>query len=403
MPKFKYTAKTQPGKTIQGDIEAESEQDAISKLALMGHFPVSLKVEDTGFSSDGNLLKPRKISKKDTFLFTRQLSTLVDSGVNIVNSLNIILNQVSNRQLKAVISGLVGKVKDGSSLSEAFKAYPHIFSGFYAAMIHLGEVGGKIGETLNRLADFLEKDEEFKDSIKASLTYPFFIFIVSVLTVVVLLTFVIPRLVTMFEDMGQMLPLPTKILIDISAALRLYWWFIIAFIFLFIFALNRLSQKANGKIALDKFKLKLFIFGSIILKSEISRLARTLSLLLSSGMTIIYSLDVSIAVIENQVLRIELVKFKEQIASGLSFSKCLKGSKLFPVFVTDIVTVGEETGTLEKSLLRIANDYEKEVDRTLKALTRLLEPVIILTMGLIVSFIVLAMLLPIFQINLIVR
>lgn len=403
MPRYNYLAKAQPNKNIQGDIDAESEQDAIVKLTAMGCFPVWLKAAD-GFSVDEKgVLRLGKIPKKDVFLFTRQLSTLVDSGVNILNALNIILNQLSNKYLKAVLTNVISKVKDGLPLSEALKNYPQVFPGIYTAMVHLGEAGGNIGLSLTRLADFLEKDEEFKNSLRASLTYPLFIFIVSAATVVILLTFVIPRLVLMFEDMGQMLPLPTKILISISAFLRLYWWLIIAAFFLIMFTLSRMRQRPQGKVILDKIKLKLFIFGDIILKSELGRLSRTLSLLLSSGMTIIYSLDISTAVVENALVRAELGKFKSEIAEGASLSRCLSNSKLFPAFVRDIVMVGEETGTLDKSLLRIADDYEREVDRTLKALTRLLEPVIILAMGLIVSFIVIAMLLPIFQINLIVR
>ncbi|MEK6715845.1 MAG: type II secretion system F family protein [Candidatus Omnitrophota bacterium] len=403
MPRYNYVAKAQPNKAVQGDIEAESQQDAIAKLTSLGYFPISLSSEDVVTFAEESIFNFWKVSKKDIFLFTRQLSTLVESGVNILNSLNIILNQLSNKYLKGVLSGVVAKVKDGVSLSEALGGYPDIFSGLYTAMVHLGEVGGNIGETLSRLSDFLEKDEEFKNSLRASLTYPFFIFVVSTLTVIVLLTFVIPRLVVMFEDMGQMLPIPTRLLIDISGFLRSYWWVILAAASLCVFTLNRMRQRPQGKIILDRIKLKLFIFADIILKSELGRLARTLSLLLSSGMTIIHSLDISITVVENQIIKLELKKFKDQIAGGSSFSHCLAESKLFPVFVRDIVAVGEETGNLEKSLLRIANDYEREVDRKLKTLTRLVEPVIILVMGLIVSFIVLAMLLPIFQINLIVR
>jgi type II secretory pathway component PulF len=256
---------------------------------------------------------------------------------------------------------------------------------------------------LKRLWGFLVVVVDFGNSLIGALIYPIFIVGVGVATVFALLTFVIPRLVVMFEDMGQMLPIPTRLLIDISGFLRSYWWVILAAASLCVFTLNRMRQRPQGKIILDRIKLKLFIFADIILKSELGRLARTLSLLLSSGMTIIHSLDISITVVENQLIKLELKKFKDQIAGGSSFSHCLAESKLFPVFVRDIVAVGEETGNLEKSLLRIANDYEREVDRKLKTLTRLVEPVIILVMGLIVSFIVLAMLLPIFQINLIVR
>jgi type II secretory pathway component PulF len=270
-------------------------------------------------------------------------------------------------------------------------------------MVHTGEVSGSIEQTLKRLSDFLENEEEFKNSIRAALTYPFFIFILSALTVIILLGFVIPRLVSMFEDMGQILPLPTKVLINISGFLQGYWWLILAMIFLLMFLLQRLYHSPQGKISLDEFKLKLPVLGKIVLKTEIGRLMRTLSLLLSSGITIVSALDIAASLLENQILKIEVQKFKDRITGGSSFSKCLSESKLYPAFVTNIVTIGEESGALEKSLLRIASDYEIDVDRSLKTLTRLLEPIIILVMGLIVGFIVLSMLLPIFQINLIVR
>jgi len=402
MPRYTYIAKSQPNKTIQGDIEAESEQDAINKLTKMGYFPISVGAESLSFDKR-SALSFGKISNREIVLFTRQASSLIESGVNILNSFNIILRQTTNKYLKAILNDIISKIKDGKSLSESLAQHPDLFPNLYTSMVHSGEVGGTLEQTLKRLADFLEKEEEFKNSVRAALTYPTFVFAVSVLTVIILLGFVIPRLVTMFEDMGQILPLPTRILIGISGFLRSYWWFILAIIAILVFLLNRFYRNPQGRILWDGFQLKLVIIGEITLKTEISRLSRTLSLLLSSGIPIIYSLDISTSILGNQILKLEVQKIKDQISGGLSFSQALKDSKLFPIFVTNIVIVGEESGILEKSLLRIADDYEKETDRTLKTLTRLLEPLIILVMGLIVGFIVVSMLLPIFQINLIAR
>jgi type IV pilus assembly protein PilC len=402
MPRYIYTAKSQPNQNIQGDIEAESEQDAINKLTKMGYFPVSVQTQGASLNKQ-NIWYFRKIAKREIVIFTRQLSSLTESGVNIIKSLNILSNQSNNKSLKIILNGLISKIQDGQSLSESLSGYPNLFSGLYISMVHSGEVGGNIELTLKRLADFLEKEEEFRSSIRQALVYPFFILAVSALTVIILLGFVIPRLVSMFEDMGQILPLPTQMLINLSAFLRSYWLAILAIILISIFLLRRIYLSPQGKAWLDRLKLRLGIWGIIVLKTEIGRFARTLSLLLSSGIPTLHSLDISALVLENQILKLEVQKFKNQIAGGLSFSKCLQESKLFPAFVTDIARIGEETGTLEKSLMRIADSYEAETDRTLKALTRLLEPVIILVMGLIVGFIVLSMLLPIFQINLIVR
>jgi len=402
MPRYTYTAKSQPYETIQGEIEAESEQDVITKLTQMGYFPLYVKAKSLYLDKE-NIFRFRKISQKDVVLFTRQLSTLIASGVNIINALSIISKQSHNKYLKAILDDVIRRIKDGKSLSESLAAFPYLFSNLYSSMILTGETSGNLSGTLKRLTDFLEKEEEFKNSLRASLVYPLFIFVVGTLTMFVLLVFVIPRLVIMFEDMGQILPLPTRILISISDSLRNYWWVILIIVFSFIFFLRRIYRSPQGKILWDRLKLKLVILGPVILKTEISRLARTLSLLLSSGMPIMPSLEISLSIVENEILKTEVQKFKQKINEGSSLSSAFGDSRLFPEFVTSIISIGEESGSLEKSLLNIAEDNEKEVDRTLKTLTRMLEPIIILVMGLIVGFIVLSMLLPIFQINLIVR
>jgi len=402
MPKFIYTAKPHPSKTIQGFIEAESEQDAVYKLSKIGYFPITLKSEDT-FLEKQDMLHFRKISKKEIVFFTSQASSLIESGINIINTISIIFNQSANKYLKNILSDVISKVKDGKSFSDSLAAFPHVFSNLYSSMVRVGEASGNLKEVLKRLADYLESEEEFKNTLRASLVYPFFIFSVGVLTILVLLVFVIPRLVTMFEDMGQALPLATQIIIGVSGFLRNYWWLIFALSGVLVFSLKRLRSNPQGRLYWDKMKLKLVIFGPIILKAQISRLMRTLSLLLSSGMPITPALEISVSILENEVLKTEVEKFKEEITSGASLSHCFKNSQFFPEFTTNIIAIGEETGNLDKSLIRIADDYEKEIDRSLKTLTRLLEPIIILVMGLVVGFIVLSMLLPIFQINLMVR
>lgn len=399
MPKYIYTAKSKPGELVQSAIEADSEQAAINKLLEMGYFPVSVQPENTYLDKQKRYFK--KVSRRDLVIFTRQLSSLIESGVNILESLNIVTNQTSNKYFKAVLVDVSSKIKDGKSLSESLSLYENIFSNLYTSIIHSGEASGNLEKIIKSLAQFIEKDEEFRASLRASLTYPSFIAIVGVLTVSVLMGFVIPKLVTMFEDLGQALPVPTKILINISGFFTHYWWIIFSVIFLVVFSLQRAVKTAQGKLFVDRFKLKIPLAGEIVLKSEIARLSRTLSLLIASGLAVVSALNVTIAIIGNQILKNELEKFKEQITGGLSFSKCLSGSKLFPSFVTNIVAVGEEGGSLEKSLMRVGYEYERDVDRSLKAITRLIEPVIILIMGIIVGFVVLSMLLPIFQINLI--
>lgn len=401
MPIYAYLAKIDPQNTIQGEIEAESGQEAVNKIGQAGYFPISVTLKDK--NSRALNKTPKRISKHDIVLFIRQLSTLVDSGVPIVSGLSIVIAQIPNPCLKVVLEDVVGRIKDGKSFSDSLATYPEVFPQLYTAMISSGEVSGNLKTALTRLADFLEKEEEFRNSVRSALVYPAFVFCVGVLTVIVLIGFVIPRLVNMFEDMGQVLPLPTKILIEASAVFNKYWIMIIAFAALIIFFLRRQYFSPPGRLAWDKFKLKLAVFGEITLKTEISRLARTLSLLLSGGLSVVPSLDVVSSIVENRVLKLEVKQIKDDIIGGLSLSSSIKKCKLFPNFVTNIVIIGEETGTLGKSLTRVADDYERDVDRSLKSLARMLEPIIILAVGLVVGFIVLAMLLPIFQMNLIVR
>lgn len=404
MPRYKYTAKISPQKLINANIEAESEADAINKLTTLGYFPVSITPEVGGLQAEEHRVGFfGKTNRKEVLLFTMQLASLVDSEVNILNGINIIHSQMANKYLKSVLFDILGKLKDGRPLSDSLSYYPNLFSPLYCAMVRTGEASGSLDNTLKRLADFLEKEDEFRTSFVNSLVYPAFILSVGILTTMVLLIFVVPKLVLMFEDLGQGLPLPTKVLIGTSGFLRNNWFAVFLVTALLVFFIRRFTHTTSGKQVWDTFKLKIMFLGRLILKNQTSRFCRTLALLLSSGIPITPSLELSLSVIDNEVLRADAGHFKELISNGASLSDAFKSSGLFPDFVISIITTGEETGNLDKSLLRIAQDYEKEVDRTINTMMRLVEPVIILVMGLVVGFIVLSMLLPIFEINLIVR
>ncbi len=402
MTRFIYTAKSKPKENVRGYVEAESEQDAINKITRKGYFPVSLKPEETSYSRSGFFLF-EKVSSKDIGLFTRQLSSLIDAGVNIINSLNIIIRQTSNRCLKNSLIDIIDRVKDGKPLSESFLSQAPLFSNLYCAMIRTGEASGNLKVILNRLSGFLEKEEELKNSIIAALTYPFFVLIIGISTVLVLLVFVVPGLIAMFKDMGQVLPLPTRILIGVSEFFRDYGWLLGVLIILIIFLLSKVYRNPRGRLFLDKFKLKFGLLGQIVLKNQISRLMRSFSLLISSGQPVTSALEISASVLDNKVLLSEIMRFNKEIKNGASLSNSFENSQVFPEYVSHIVAIGEETGVLEKSLTSIAEEYEREVDRTVKAFTRLLEPVIILVIGLVVGFIVLSMLLPIFEINFLIK
>jgi type II secretory pathway component PulF len=404
MPRFIYTAKSGPQKILQGAIDAESKKDAIGKLTALGYFPISITLENLAASAQKHEAGGRmRIARREIILLTGELASLLESGVNLLKSLMILAAQTPNKYLKAVLEDVIARIKDGGTLSDSLRVYPKFFPSLYTSILHSGEAGGHLDQSLRQLANFLEKEDELLNSVRTALIYPFFILVLSFLTIIILLGFVVPKLSGMFEDMGQILPMSTKILLSTSVFIYHYGWlFIIIFVFL-IFLLQRFFSQPQGRIALDRFKLKIPLIGEIIHKTEVSRLTRALSLLLSSGTPVIYALELSSSIVGNQILRDEVRGLKDQIVQGSSLSSALKTTKIFSAFVIDIITVGEEAGTLEKSLLRIADDYEKDVDRSLKTLIHLLEPTIILAMGIVVGFIVISMLLPIFQISLMAK
>lgn len=407
MPKFIYEAKKGPRETIKGSIEAETPDAAVRHLGEMGYFPLSVKEKETiaghklrgvPFSGLG-----QRIGARDLSIFTRQLSDLLESGLTLFKALDVIYKQTENKRLKEIIQDMHGRLKDGQTLSEALSKHPRIFSGLYVNMVKSGEIGGMLEKVLIRLSDFAEKEEELRAKIRAALAYPLLMALVGLMTIFILLTFVVPRLVGMFEDMGQTLPLPTRMLVQISRFLTGYWWLIGTVILLVFFVIKRGRRTKEGKLALDRFKLGIPIIGNLIKKAEISRFGSTLGTLLNNGVPILPSLKVVSETIGNEVLKREVEKVHKEVGEGEKLGRSLEKRDYFPPFVTNMVIVGEEGGLLERSLHKVADAYNREVDRTVKVMTSLLEPAMILIMGGVVVFIVISMLFPILQINLMVR
>lgn len=405
MPRFVYKAKTGPKDIIEGIIEAENKDRAVTKLNQLGYFPITLNEEGIKSERSGGLSLNffKKVAQKDVGIFTRRLSDLLDSGLTILRALDVLHNQTENQSLKEIIQDVRNFVRDGGSFSDGLTRHPKVFSNLYISMVKSGEVGGMLDAVLSRLADFAEKEEDVRGKIRASLAYPILLAMLGTVTIFILLTFVIPRLVTMFVDMGQTLPLPTRILITISIFFANYWWLILALIFIIVFLIRRKGKTSQGRYALDIFKLQIPILGDFITKTEIARFSRTLGTLLGNGVPIIQSLEGVSEVVGNEVLRRGVERMRLDIVDGATLSKTMAKTKYFPEFVINMIAVGEEGGELEKSLSKVAEAYERESDKTVKLMTTLLEPIMILVMGSIVGFIVISMLLPIFQINLAVR
>ncbi|MEE8074176.1 MAG: type II secretion system F family protein, partial [Candidatus Binatia bacterium] len=335
--------------------------------------------------------------------FTRQLSDLLEAGLTLMRALTVLRDQTESPRLREILDDVASHVRDGKSFSDALAVYPKVFPPIYVSMVRSGEVGGILGGVLSRLADFSEKEEDLQGKVRAALAYPVLILLVGMGTIAVLLIFVVPKLVVLFEDVGQVLPLPTQILIGVSRGLATYWWLILIIGALGGFLVKRGQLSQGTRLAIDRIKLRLPVWGALIKKVEIARFARSLSTLLSHGVPILQAMQAVVQATGNELLKRELQKIGDLLRGGTTLSQGMRQGRIFPSLVTNMVSVGEEAGSLDRSLIKIADTYERDSDRAMKMMTALVEPVMILVMGSIVGFIVVSMLLPIFQIDLLAR
>jgi len=404
---YRYRAKKGPSEIVEDILEAFSESDALEKINAAGL--VAIKIEECVAQAQPAQQQPAPAAKKSRIriksseitVFSRQLSSLLKAGVPILRSLNIIAEQSENRNLKTAIAHIHDAVKNGASFSSTLAEFPRVFAPVYVAMIRSGETSGALPEVLLRITEYRQRQEEVASRFRMAIAYPILMMLVGTGTIIFMLTFVIPRLLNIFTSLGQELPLPTRIIIALSNWLRNWWvW---AVLFLAIILFMRAVRTSAGRRVISRLTLILPVFGTLAVKIELHRFARTLSLLLRSGIPILRGLDIAIPVVSNTVLRDMLTASHKELEQGGSFGKTLKSSKVFPVFMSNLVIVGEESGKLNDALAEVANAYEREADEAIKIMTNLLEPVMILLMGLVVGFIVIAMLLPIFEMNILVR
>ena len=424
MPAFKYKAKQGPTKIVEGRLDADSQSDAVNKLNMMGYFPISV-VPATG----KDFAAPKKVTKsvktkgaksseskqesssqikislfnrvgvKDLSAFTRQLADLIDSGVTLYRSVSILAEQCTNPAFKKVLDDVQSSIKDGKTLHESLAKHPKVFSPLFVNMIKSGEIGGMLETVLERLADFTEQEEETRSKIKQAMAYPMVMAGMGTLMIVVLMTFVIPRLVKLFTDMGQTLPMITQIVIGVSTFMSQYWYVVILGGIVVFYIFKKWKQTENGSYLLDKFKLSIPVVKDLILKDEIARFGRTLSTLLNNGVPILQSLTIIVDTIRNKVVRKQISLFVDEISRGSKLGECLKNSPLFPALFVNMVAVGEESGHVEKSLEKVAESYDKQVDRTIKVFTTLIEPLMIVVLGAILGVIVISIIMPIFNIS----
>lgn len=401
MAVFTYKATDRLGKPVTGNIEAKDKKAVIARLQESDYFPI--RIEEKGKSSSRerklSFSFGQRIKKKDVLIFTSQLATLTSSGVPLDRSLTILTELTENKKLSQIIADVQKSVHGGSHFTDALARHPRVFTKLYLSMVKAGESGGVLENVLIRLADFLESSQDFKDSVTSALIYPVLLTLVGGGAVIVLLTFVVPKFTQIFADMGQTLPLPTRFLLGLSTILLHYWWLVVALTLGVVFSIRYYINTADGKWFWDSLKLRLPIWKDLTQKIEVSRFSRTLGTLVQSGVPILQSLAIVKDVIGNSVLAKAIREIQGKIKEGEKISGPLRQSHLFPPMAIHMIDVGEETGQLESMLFKVADAYDVETRTSVKRMVALLEPALILFMGVVVGFIVISMLMAIFGIN----
>lgn len=411
MPVYHYKGLRSNGAGATGIVDAENLRSARLKLRQGGVFPTELR-EDRGSGRTAAELathlrqgasRSRILSPADLALTTRQFATLLVAGLPLVEALGILIEQVEKKPMQGLFADIREQVRGGKALSAALEQYPKEFSAIYTYMVRAGEASGALDQILFRLSEFLEKQLALKQKVTNAMMYPIIMLLVGGAVLFVLMTFAIPKITVVFVDQKKALPWPTLVLMQTSSFLAEYWWALVLAITAAVIAFLRYKKTQAGELHLHQLLLRLPLIGDITRKVAISRLSSTLATMLASGVQLLEALDVSRRVMNNRVLEAAVEEARKNIREGESIAAPLKRSGQFPALVTHMVAVGEKSGEMEEMLRRIAGIYDGEVDRVVTRATSLIEPVMILFMGAVVFFIVIAILLPIFEMGQLVR
>jgi type IV pilus assembly protein PilC len=391
MATFTYTARAFNGDLRTATIDASSRDDVIAQLRKQRLSVVKIDQDAAKKIGRGS------IKTRDVVIFTRQFSTMINSGLPLVQALTILAEQTDNKALAEVTRKVVFDVESGNTVADALSKHPRAFTNLYVNMVAAGEAGGILDTILLRLATFLEKNDALVRKVKGAMIYPTVIMSVAAICVVVLLIFVIPVFAGMFASAGQALPLPTRIVIGASGFLKSYWWVIGAVIITGGYMLKKYYASSNGKLVIDRLMLRMPVLGDVLRKSAVSRFTRTLGTLISSGVSILEGLEITAKTAGNRVIQDAIMQSRSSIAGGDTIAQPLQKSKVFPPMVISMIAVGEQTGGLDEMLSKIADFYDEEVDAAVSNLLSLLEPIMIVFLGVVVGGMVVAMYLPIFD------
>jgi type IV pilus assembly protein PilC len=393
MPFFEWEGRTAEGRLVRGMLRADSISSLRASLRRDGLLLLRAKERKEAPSVRG------KIKPMSVVVFTRQLATMITSGLPLVQSLDILSSQIEDRNLSKIVKEIKEKIEGGSKFADALRDYPRCFDPLYVNLVVAGEESGTIDTVLARLATYMEKTVKLKRKIKSALIYPVSIIVVAIGVVTILLVFVIPVFDAMFKDMGAELPAPTQLVVNLSKLVRSTIHFIVAALFALSFGMRRYYKTESGRRNIDRTLLKAPLFGVLAIKSSVARITRTLATLLSSGVSILESLSIAARVSGNKIVEEALLLARSRISEGKSMSEPLAESGIFPPMVVQMVQVGEQTGALDTMLNKIADFYEEDVDNLVSNLTAMMEPLIMVFLGLILGGLIIAMYLPIFKLG----
>jgi len=391
MATFTYTARAFNGDLRTATIDAPSRDDVIAQLRRQRLSVVKIDQDSAKKIGRG------AIKTRDVVIFTRQFSTMINAGLPLVQALTILSEQTDNKALAEVTKKVVFDVESGNTVADALSKHPRAFTNLYVNMVAAGEAGGILDTILMRLATFLEKNDALVRKVKGAMIYPSVIMSVAAIAIITLLLFVIPVFESMFASVGQALPLPTRIVIGASRFLKTYWWMLGAAGMAAGFIFRRYYASSGGKLVIDRIMLKFPVLGDVLRKSAVSRFTRTLGTLISSGVSILEGLEITAKTAGNRVIQDAIMSSRASIAGGDTIAQPLQKSKVFPPMVISMIAVGEQTGGLDEMLSKIADFYDEEVDAAVSNLLSLLEPIMIVFLGVVVGGMVVAMYLPIFD------
>ena len=396
---YAYRVRTKEGRVLTGKMEADGEAAVANRLRSQGMVPIQIDKESGASLKMEINIFPERVKLKDLAIFARQFATMINSGLSLLRTLNILSEQTENKTLAAAIAEMRDEVERGSSLSVAMSKHPKVFSHLFVAMVRAGETGGQLDSVLTRLADNFEADYKLRQKVKAAMTYPVVVAGIAVLLVTIMLLFVVPTFAEMFVGLGGELPLPTQILLSLSKAAKWLVPLVIVLSIIGFIAYKRLRRSsADFRLRADKIKLKVPIFGDLFQKVALSRWARTLALLLRSGVPVLQALDIVSDTTGNEVLTRATTDVKESVRSGESMAAPLERHNVFPPMIVQMIGVGEDTGALDEMLDKVSDFYDQEVESTTESLTSLIEPIMIAILGGIVGSMIVALYMPMFQI-----